>query len=317
MSNAFIFPGQGSQTVGMLADLSEQYPEICKNIYQTASDAVGFDIWELTENGPEEKLNQTAYTQVAMLTADVFVYQVLRHLSLTNHCQYMAGHSLGEYPALVCAGALSLEDAAPLVYKRGQLMQQHIAEGEGGMVAIIGFSDEQVAELCQQLTSDEHSVTPANFNAPGQVVIAGHMDAVKQAIVKAEEAGARMAKLIPVSVPCHCHLLKGMAEEFTSFLQNVRWSSPQTAVISNVDLTIYDSKESIIDRLAMQLYSPVRWVETIELMKSKGVNLLVETGPGRVLTGLAKRIDRGMKAVAVNDAQSIEQLQSMAENREG
>ncbi len=313
MNKAFIFPGQGSQSVGMLSELATHFPEIQKEIYQTASDAVGFDVWELSQNGPEETLNQTAYTQVSMLTADVFVFRVLQSLQLTDHCSVMAGHSLGEYAALVCSGAISLAEAAPLVYKRGQLMQQHIGPGIGGMAAIIGLSDDDVADICTNITSETSSVIPANYNAPGQVVIAGHLEAVEKAISRADEAGARMAKLIPVSVPCHCHLLKGMAEEFISYLKAVKWSKPSCPVISNVDLAEYDSTASIIERLAQQLYSPVRWVESVELIKNMGAELIIESGPGKVLSGLVKRIDRSIKSVAVNDMKSIEQLETMIE----
>jgi [acyl-carrier-protein] S-malonyltransferase len=222
--------------------------------------------------------------------------------------QLMAGHSLGEYAALVCANALSLSDAINLVARRGQVMQNAIPLGLGAMAAIVGLEDQQVNDLCIKASQPDEQVTPANYNAIGQVVIAGHTPAVHRAILLAEEAGARLAKIIPVSVPCHCPLLTEAAELFAESLASVPFKSPAIDVISNVDLSIYYSAEHIRDRLKEQLYSPVRWVETIQFFKNREINLLIECGPGKVLSGLAKRIERSLNTISIYDTISLDQL---------
>lgn len=300
MNYAVVFPGQGSQFVGMLADLAKIYPEIVAT-FATVSDHLQFDIWNLVQNGPEDLLNQTEHTQVAVLTADVALFQLLQRQQ-SSLPSMMAGHSLGEYAALVCAEAVTLLDAAKLVQTRGRLMQATIPLGVGAMAAIIGLSDDQVRDLCQQSTNNHEQVTPANYNAPGQVVIAGHHAAVMRAIVLAELAQARMAKLIPVSVPCHCELLKPAADKFAEALAQTPFQTPKAPVISNVDLSVYQSPEQIRTLLQRQLYSPVRWVETIQMMQKQGIERIVECGPGKVLTGLTKRID---KAIHLSTAQDI------------
>ena len=269
------------------------------------SERVGYDVWELVQHGPEERLNQTEHTQVAVLTADVAVYQLLQQQGAPR-ASIMAGHSLGEYAALVCAGAISLQDAAVLVGLRGKLMQENVPLGKGAMAAIVGLTDEQVLELCIKSTTETHQVTPANYNAIGQVVIAGHTPAVENAIILADEMGARMAVNIPVSVPCHCPLLAPAANIFGSYLQSASFTMPELPVISNVDLSIYQSVEQIRTLLKQQLCRPVRWVETIQLMKNKGVELLIESGPGKVLSGLTKRIDKSLQAISVNDPSSLD-----------
>lgn len=309
VSKSFVFPGQGSQFVGMLHDLAQKFP-IVNNTFEQASDAVSFNVWKLIQNGPEEKLNQTEYTQVSMLTADVAVYNVLQQLGLSEGMM-MAGHSLGEYAALVCSGAIALAEAAPLVMKRGQLMQANVPLGQGAMAAIVGLTDAEVHEICEQASSHEEKVSAANYNAIGQVVIAGHAPAVDRAVQMALDAQARMAKKIPVSVPCHCSLLMEAAEEFAESLEATYFKKPSVEVISNVDLTAYHSPQHIKELLKKQLYSPVRWVETIQLMKSRGVEMIVECGPGKVLTGLTKRIDRDLKAIGVSDIQSLEQMSNV------
>jgi [acyl-carrier-protein] S-malonyltransferase len=306
INTAFVFPGQGSQSVGMLSDFLPQYP-IVTDLFSEASDALGYDLWRLVQTGPEEQLNQTEYTQVAMLTADVAIYKLLMHEGVPKP-QLMAGHSLGEYAALVCAEALSLSDAVRLVACRGQVMQNAIPLGTGAMAAIVGLADEQVNELCFRASHTSEQVTPANYNAIGQVVIAGHTPAVQRAIFLAEEAGARLAKIIPVSVPCHCSLLTDAAELFVEHLASVSFKSPTIDVISNVDLSIYYSPQHICDKLKEQLYSPVRWVETIQLFKSREIDLIVECGPGKVLHGLTKRIDRSLSTVSIYDTISLDQL---------
>ncbi len=300
MNYAVVFPGQGSQFVGMLADLAKIYPEIVAT-FATVSDHLQFDVWSLVQNGPEDLLNQTEHTQVAVLTADVALFQLLQRQQASLPSM-MAGHSLGEYAALVCAEAVTLLDAAKLVQTRGRLMQATIPLGVGAMAAIIGLSDDQVRDLCQQSTNNHEQVTPANYNAPGQVVIAGHHAAVMRAIVLAELAQARMAKLIPVSVPCHCELLKPAADKFAEALGQTPFQTPKVPVISNVDLSVYQSPEQIRTLLQRQLCSPVRWVETIQMMQKQGIERIVECGPGKVLTGLTKRID---KAIHLSTAQDI------------
>ncbi len=306
VKTAFIFPGQGSQSVGMLADFELQYP-IVLDVFKEASEAIGYDLWQLVQQGPEERLNQTEFTQVAMLTADVAVYRLLEQQGVAKP-QLMAGHSLGEYPALVCADALSLTDAVRLVAHRGQVMQQAIPLGVGAMAAIIGFNGEQVQLLCKEASNEKEVVTPANYNSPEQIVIAGHTPAVVRAIALAEEAEARLAKIIPVSVPCHCPLLTDAAETYAKYLDETNFKKPTINVVSNVDLSIYQSPEHIRDRLRAQLYSPVRWVETIQLFQEQGIELILECGPGKILGGLVKRIDRTLKTISVYDTISLEQV---------
>ncbi len=301
---AFVFPGQGSQSVGMLSSLANQYPLITE-LFATVSERLGYDVWHLVQHGPEAMLNQTMHTQVAMLTADVAVYTLLKQ-TVAVRAKIMAGHSLGEYAALVCAGSISLPDAAELVAKRGQFMLETVPLGAGSMAAIVGLSDEQVRKICEQVSTSAQYVSPANYNAIGQVVIAGHTDSVKQAIILAEEMDARLAKVLPVSVPCHCKLLTQAADLFADTLLHTKFNVPELPVISNVDLSIYKSVDQIRTLLKEQLYRPVRWVETIQLMKKDGVELVVECGPGKVLTGLVKRIDKTMDVISIHDLPSFE-----------
>lgn len=305
---AYVFPGQGSQSIGMLSELADNDPLIIET-FDSVSDQLGYDLWDLVQNGPESKLNQTEYTQAAMLTADVAVFNVLMKSGFQK-AALMAGHSLGEYAALTCAGAMTLKDAAVLVTKRGQLMQKHVPMGTGAMAAIVGLSNEQVKALCERASRDDKVVTPANYNAIGQVVIAGHTQAVERALKLAEEMEARLAKTIPVSVPCHCPLLAGASEEFADQLERTAFRIPDVAVISNVDLSIYQSVQQIRTLLKEQLYSPVRWVETIQVIKEKNTEIVIECGPGKVLNGLIKRIDKTLKATSVYDQISMEQALS-------
>lgn len=299
MNCAIVFPGQGSQSVGMLQDLAIAYPSVL-SVFTRVSDRLGYDVWQMVQDGPETVLNQTMYTQVAMLTADVALFTLLQE-QRSYAPTIMAGHSLGEYAALVCAQSLSLEDAAELVQTRGRLMQETIPAGLGGMAAIVGFTDEQVLEICLQCSNTSEQVTPANYNALGQVVIAGHINAVQKAITLAETSGAKLARLIPVSVPCHCSLLKPAAVHFAKALQDVSFQVPTIPVISNVDLSVYQSADHIRTLLTQQLYSPVRWVETIQRMKAQDVELLIECGPGKVLSGLIKRIDKTLQVMSASD----------------
>ncbi len=270
---AFVFPGQGSQSVGMLSELAVSYPSI-RHHFSSVSERVGYDLWDLVQQGPDTKLNQTEHTQVAMLVADVAVYKLFQEHSVS--AAMMAGHSLGEYAALVCADALSLTDAAILVQKRGQLMQETVPLGQGAMAAIVGLTDEDVQTLCIEASTAAHQVSPANYNAIGQVVIAGHTVSVEKAIKLAEAKGARMAKIIPVSVPCHCLLLTEAARQFADSLQKTDFRVPLIPVISNVDLSTYQSVDQIRMLLREQLYRPVRWVETIQHMKNQGIEQIIE-----------------------------------------
>ncbi len=303
---AIVFPGQGSQSVGMLAELADNYPLII-DYFSQVSNKLGYDLWRLTQQGPDAQLNQTEYTQVAMLTADVAVFKLMQKRGLSA-VQMMAGHSLGEYAALVCANAINLPDAAQLVAKRGQFMQSNMPLGQGAMAAIIGLTDEQVELTCKQASTQEYQVCPANYNALDQIVIAGHTVAVEQAIVIAEQQGARLAKRIPVSVPCHCPLLTDAAAAFAEYLGQANFRIPEVAVISNVDLSIYRSIPQIRTLLKEQLYRPVRWVETIQLMKKNEVEWIIESGPGKVLTGLIKRIERNLRTMSVNDTSSLNEV---------
>lgn len=308
-SFATVFPGQGSQHIGMLSDLAQSYPQV-QQCFKAVSDRLGYDLWALTQEGPETRLNQTEYTQAAMLTADVVVYYILE-ARLQIKPKIMAGHSLGEYAALVCAGAITLPDAAELVANRGRLMQETVSLGLGAMAAIVGLSDDKVRSLCEEVSTDVEQVIPANYNAIGQVVIAGHRSAVDRAIVSAEAIGARMAKIIPVSVPCHCPLLTEAAARFEAFLQAAPFVTPSIPVISNVDLSCYESPEHIRQLLKAQLYRPVRWVETIQMIKQQGLSHVIECGPGKVLTGLVKRIDSSLKTMHVNDVSSLEKVEML------
>lgn len=305
---AFVFPGQGSQTVGMLADFETQYP-IVKTTFHQASDALGYDLWALIQEGPEALLNQTEHTQVAMLTADIALFRILQEQGFPMP-RMMAGHSLGEYAALVAAKSLDFETAVRLVARRGQVMQQAIPVGVGAMAAIVGLDNEQVSALCDEACEGAEVVTPANFNAIGQVVIAGHKVAVERAIDLAEKAQARLAKMIPVSVPCHCPLLKDASDLFFEDLKATSFEVPQVPVVSNVDLSVYQSADHIRNQLRSQLYHPVRWVETIQYFKSQHIEWVVECGPGKVLTGLSKRIDRALGTCAVSDLAGMEKALS-------
>lgn len=308
---AFVFPGQGSQHIGMLSELASAYPQVIQ-MFEAVSERLGYDLWKLIQQGPEERLNQTEQTQAAMLTADVAIYTLLEQ-RLGYKPPIMAGHSLGEYAALVCANAISLVDAAELVSHRGRLMQEAVPLGLGSMAVIVGLPDDKIQSLCVQASTTREQVTPANYNAIGQVVIAGHSLAVDRAIVHAEAVGARMAKVIPVSVPCHCSLLTSAADRFEEYLQAALFRTPEARVISNVDLSAYESPQHIKRLLKEQLYKPVRWVETIQAMKQSGVQYVIECGPGRVISGLVKRIDNSLNAMSVYDNTSLDTVSAQIE----
>ncbi len=291
---AVVFPGQGSQSVGMLATAAEQYPIIRKTFTQ-ASDVLGYDVWELVSQGPAEKLNQTEYTQPALMAADVAWWSLWCEQN-DERPVVLAGHSLGEFVALVCAGSINFETAVQLVADRGRFMQAAVAAGEGAMAAIIGLTDDQVRAVCDQVRAVcdqvDGTVSPANFNSKGQVVIAGQHAAVVQAVDIAKADGAKLAKLIPVSVPSHCALMQPAADQLAESLVAIDIKAPAIPVIQNVDAQIHDDPATIRQCLVDQLTQPVRWVQTIEAMQSQGITNIVECGPGKVLAGLIKRITR-------------------------
>ena len=296
---AFVFPGQGSQTVGMLADFAKQYP-IVQSTFQQASEVLGYDIWQLAQQGPIEKLNLTQYAQPALLTAGVAVWRALQQEKIPTPV-ILAGHSLGEYTALVCASALEFHDALKLVDARGRFMQEAVPEGQGAMAAIIGLDALKLQEVCEQARKQE-VLSPANFNAIGQIVVAGHSGAVLRAIELAKQAGAKIAKKLPVSVPSHCSLMKPAAEKLQLELETIEFNTPEIPIINNVDVRLVTAPDDIKAALVKQLYSPVRWVETIQTMTADRVDTMLECGPGSILTGLIKRIDRDIKLVSIDDA---------------
>lgn len=300
---AIVFPGQGSQAVGMLAELGEQY-DVVKQTFAEASDALGYDLWALVQNGPAEDLNETFRTQPALLASSVAIWRVWQELGLEQPAN-LAGHSLGEYSALVCAGVIDFKEAIKLVELRGKLMQEAVPAGTGAMYAIIGLADDAIAKACEDAAQGE-VVSPVNFNSPGQVVIAGSKDAVERAGALCKEAGAKRALPLPVSVPSHCALMKPAAEKLAVALESIEFNSPQLPVINNVDVVAETDPAKIKDALVRQLHSPVRWTETVELMHEQGLEQLLELGPGKVLTGLTKRIVKTLTAAAVNDVASLD-----------
>ncbi len=303
MSLAFVFPGQGSQSVGMLAELAASEPQV-QVTFAEASEAVGYDLWKLVSEGPAEELNQTHITQPAMLSAGVAVWRIWQEKGGVIPA-VVAGHSLGEYTALVAAGALGFKDAVSLVAERGRLMQEAVPAGTGSMAAILGLDDAKVIEVCENAAEGE-VVSAVNFNANGQVVIAGQVAAVERAVALAKEAGAKRAVLLPVSVPSHCALMKPAADKLAEKLAEITVNAPKIPVINNCDVSKATDADAIRDALVRQLYSPVRWVETIQAMTDGGVDTLVECGPGKVLVGLNRRILKEMKAMAVYDPASLE-----------
>lgn len=299
----FAFPGQGSQSLAMLAELAEKFPVVV-DTYKEASDVLGYDLWELVQQGPVEALNQTDKTQPALLAASVAIWRVWNEQGGTKP-SVIAGHSLGEYSALVCADVIDFKDAIKLVELRGQLMQQAVPAGTGAMSAIIGLDNEQIAEACQQAEQGQ-VVSAVNFNSPGQTVIAGNKEAVERAGVLLKDAGAKRVLPLPVSVPSHCALMKPAAEKLAIALQSVEFKTPAIAVINNVDVAIETDANKIKDALVRQLFCPVRWTEIVEKMAKEGVTLQVEAGPGKVLSGLVRRIDKSFSAQFINDSASLE-----------
>lgn len=302
MQFGMTFPGQGSQSVGMLGDLAELTS--VREVFQESSDAIDTDLYTLATAGPDDTLNQTQFTQPALLAAGVAFYRVWKERGGgTPHA--VAGHSLGEYTALCVAGSLSLADAVRLVHKRGVYMQQAVPEGTGAMAAVLGLEDADVVAACDKAAGGD-IVSAANFNAPGQVVIAGDAVAVERAIVSLQEYGAKKVVPLAVSVPSHCALMRPAAERLQEDLAELRLSSPGIPVVHNVDARVHDSVPEVAQSLVEQLYQPVRWVDSVTTLKNRGCEALYECGPGKVLTGLMRRIDRRFPATALVDIASIE-----------
>ncbi len=301
-SLAFVFPGQGSQAVGMLSELADRYA-VVRTTFEEASQILGYDLWQLVQEGPAETLNQTDKTQPAILTASVAIWRVWQELEGPRPAM-VSGHSLGEYSALVCAGAMTFADAVRLVKLRGEFMQQAVPEGTGAMAAILGLADEKVEEACLA-AADGDVVAPVNYNCPGQVVIAGSTAAVERAGAKCQELGAKRVVPLPVSVPSHCELMKPAAELLAAELEKITIEEPRIPVVQNVDGKPHSNVDTIRENLLAQLYSPVRWVSCVEHMVEQGVDTTVECGPGKVLAGLNKKIQRSLKVLAVNDPESL------------
>ncbi|HCG40242.1 MAG TPA: [acyl-carrier-protein] S-malonyltransferase [Pseudomonas sp.] len=290
-SLAFVFPGQGSQSLGMLAELGAQQ-SVVVDTFAEASSALGYDLWALTQTGPEEQLNQTDKTQPAILAASIAIWRLWQTEGGAQPA-FVAGHSLGEYSALVAAGSLPFADAIKLVELRGQLMQQAVPAGQGGMAAILGLEDADVLAACAEAAQGE-VVSAVNFNAPGQVVIAGSAAAVERAIEVCKAKGAKRAMALPVSVPSHCDLMRPAAERFASSVESIEWQAPQIPLVQNVSAAVVADLEVLKRDLLAQLYSPVRWVESMVALGDRGVTSLVECGPGKVLSGLNKRCVKGV-----------------------
>ncbi|ALB62417.1 Malonyl CoA-acyl carrier protein transacylase [Cronobacter condimenti 1330] len=299
---AFVFPGQGSQAVGMLSDMAANFPVI-EATFREASAALGYDLWALVQQGPAEELNKTWQTQPALLTASVALWRVWQEQG-GKAPALMAGHSLGEYSALVCAGVIDFADAVRLVDLRGKFMQEAVPEGTGAMAAIIGLDDDAIAKACED-AAEGQVVSPVNFNSPGQVVIAGHKEAVERAGIACKAAGAKRALPLPVSVPSHCALMKPAAEKLAAELEKITFNAPQISVVNNVDVKCETSAEAIRDALVRQLYNPVQWTKSVEYIAAQGVTQLYEIGPGKVLTGLTKRIVDTLTAAAINEPASL------------
>ncbi len=305
---AMVFPGQGSQAIGMLADLATQFP-VVEQTFKQASDALGYDLWQLVQQGEAEELNQTWRTQPALLAASVAVYRVWQQQYPDLKPELMAGHSLGEFSALVCADVLDFEQAITLVELRGRLMQKAVPQGTGAMYAIIGLDNQAIIDACAQAAQDE-VVSAVNFNSPGQVVIAGNKSAVERAAELCKQAGAKRALPLAVSVPSHCALMKPAADQLAVKLESITFKAPSVPVINNVDVKQEKNADEIRNALVRQFYNPVRWTESVEKMTTSGVQILFEIGPNKVLTGLTKRINKALDAHAVNDIASLSAVES-------
>ena len=298
-----VFPGQGSQSQGMLADLAAQHREV-SDTFAEASDSLGYDLWDLVQNGPVEKLNETIVTQPAMLAAGVSTWRLWQKLGGAMPAG-VAGHSLGEYTALVCAGAIEFRDAVGLVQRRAELMQNAVPAGEGAMAAILGLDDQAVRDVCKS-AADIGVAEAVNFNSPGQVVVAGHRGAIERVTELAKEAGARRAIMLAVSVPSHSTLMLPAGEALAESLHAAAFQSPSIPVINAVDAMPYTDADDIRARLTRQVSSPVHWVDTVQRLIADGATSIIECGPGKVLTGLMKRIDRSVQSRCIDSPDALD-----------
>ncbi|MGH8549905.1 MAG: ACP S-malonyltransferase [Methylococcales bacterium] len=308
---AFVFPGQGSQSVGMLADLAESYPEV-RRVFSRASEVLRVDLWKMLSEGPEDLLNRTENTQPIMLTAGVAIWEIWCSQTPIRP-GWMAGHSLGEFTALVCANSISFEAAVGLVGRRAVLMQEAVPEGAGAMAAVIGLEDPAVVEICRKISGPKGIVAPANFNAPSQVVIAGNAAAVDAAIDAAKTAGARRALMLSLSVPSHCNLMQPAALKFSESISAIDFEDPDVPVIHNFDVASHSASEVIRSVLVKQMYSPVRWVDSMKFLYDQGVTKIIECGPGKVLSGLIKRIVRECETYPVFDPVTLDKAMENCE----
>ena len=307
MNIAVVFPGQGSQSVGMLSDYTENWPQII-DTFKEASDVLGYDLWDIVSNGPVEKLNQTEITQPAVLAADIAVMRVMSEQCMLKPF-VLAGHSLGEYAALVVAGSIEFTDAIKLVAERGRLMQNAVPEGEGAMAAILNLTNDQIIGICEKASSETGLIVEAvNFNSPGQVVIAGNTAAVDKAIELAKEEGAKRALKLPVSVPSHSSLMKPAADQLAETLKGITIKTPEIQVIHNVDAKSHEDPDEIRDALVKQLYNPVLWVQTAKIIGSAADDAIVECGPGKVLSGLSRRITKDIPTFALDTPASMQKF---------
>ena len=300
---AVVFPGQGSQSLGMLKDIAASF-SIVEQTFAQASDVLGYDVWTLIQQDPQQCLDQTAFTQPALLTASYALWRILQQSGLETP-QYLAGHSLGEYTALVCAEALDFTAALKLVAMRGELMQAAVPAGTGAMAAIIGLNEAAVIKLCEDTCEPNEILAPANFNSVGQIVIAGHKASVVKAVNEAKAHGAKLATLLAVSVPSHSALMLTAAEKFADYLAKIEFATPKIAVINNIDAEPYASAETIATGLVAQLSQPVQWVKTIEYMIQHGITTIIECGPNKILTGLNKRIDKSLQLFNTADLANL------------
>jgi [acyl-carrier-protein] S-malonyltransferase len=302
-SLAFVFPGQGSQSVGMLSELAVVHAEV-RATFEEASQGAGIDLWQLSLQGPDDQLNRTENTQPALLAASVAVWRVWQKVGGMAPTQ-LSGHSLGEYSALVCAGALSLHDATALVAERGRLMQAAVPMGVGAMAAILGGDDALIAKVCEDVAQGQ-VVSPANFNSPGQLVIAGHADAVDRALATLAELGVKKAIKLPVSVPSHCALMRDAADKLGERMASIHWQQPAIPVVQNAEARSYAALDDIRGALQRQLYLPVRWTECVQALAANGATRIAECGPGKVLAGLVKRIDKNIEVRAIGGPAELE-----------
>lgn len=303
MKTVFMFPGQGSQSIGMMSALMSE-SDLAVQTFQQASEALGFDLRDIALNGPEEKINQTAITQPIVLTASLAMWRAWENASDIRP-DFVCGHSLGEYTALIAAGVLNFEDTVKLVHLRGQLMQNAVPQGEGGMAALLGLSDDLAAEACNEAAQGQ-VVAPANFNSPGQIVISGATDALERAMVLAKEKGARRAAKLAVSVPCHCDLLQPAGEELANAMHKLSFNEPNIPIMQNVNAQVAESLDGLKENLLAHLYRPVLWSQSVSNLVAMGADTFIECGPGKVLAGLNKRIDKSVNTFAMSDLASMQ-----------